>query len=85
MNFEVWAYRALIGAFGMIIWYIIRQWTIKIPQKLDTLIEVMKDLSIKIETQKGEVKLLSKLLATQEQRINDHSERIRDVEIKQNR
>ncbi|NPD46518.1 MULTISPECIES: hypothetical protein [unclassified Lentimicrobium] len=42
----------------------------------------MKDLSIKIETQKGELKLLSKLLANQEQRINEHAERIRDVELK---
>ena len=84
MEVEIWIYRGLIGFIIVILWYVIRQWAGKIDEKFDKLIEAVEKMGLKNETQNGEIKLLSNVQKTHDDRLNDHAKRIREVERKVN-
>lgn len=83
MEFEIWIYRGLIGFVIMVLWYFIRRWSVKIDQKFDKIIDAVNKVGLRNEEQNGQIEILNRVQATHEKRLNDHSERLRNIEINQ--
>lgn len=73
--FEIWIYRAIIAGAIAIIWWVVKRWVGQISGKFDELIKAVKEMA--------EVNIKQELrIGTLEERANDHSNRIRNLEIK---
>ena len=82
-EFEMWVYRGLIGLLIAVIGWVIKNFTTKVTRKLDELIDAMNSLSGKYIAQEGQIKQVVDVQSDHAKRLNDHSERLRQVEIKQ--
>jgi len=79
---QVWILTALAGFLMMAGWWSVRTWIQKIDKKFDQLIEAVQKQSEANIKQSGEINSLSKRVDTSETRLNDHSNRIKNLEIK---
>ena len=75
-DFETWAYRAIIGAALVVIWYFAQ----RVLNELKEMNMNIKGLSDKGIQHDGKLELVQSKVQTHEDRINDHSKRIRDIE-----
>ena len=82
MEFEIWIYRIMLSVLGVILWYVLRQWYKKVDTKFDRLIRVVEKIGINNERQNGDIRILSMRQQEHQTRLNNHSERIRKVELK---
>lgn len=88
-QFAYWLITGIITALLGVVWYAFTQWRksindgiSQVNEKLDELIKTIKDLGeVSIENRE-QISNLTKITDTHEQRLNDHSKRIRDVELK---
>ena len=81
-EFEIWVYRLVIVALGIVIWWVI-QWAVKrVTSKLDELIESITELTSTSKLQQEQITNISKLISDQNGRLNDHGKRLRNLELK---
>lgn len=77
--FETWAYRAIIAAALVVIWYFAQ----RVLNELKEMNSNIKTLSDKGIQHDGKLELVQSKVETHENRLNEHSKRLRDVEKKQ--
>jgi hypothetical protein len=79
----IWILTAVVGALGMILWWSIRLWVKSITEKIA---EMMAELKIVGKQNIGFEKDISRLDRSHDshdKRMQDYSERIRNLELKQ--
>ncbi|MEI6898547.1 MAG: hypothetical protein WCL00_01615 [Bacteroidota bacterium] len=82
-EFETWVYRGIIALLLIVLWAVIKIGATKILEELkamNTSLRVLSDSSL-IHDQN--IKTVNDRIGTHEVRLNDHGERIREVERKQ--
>ncbi len=78
-----WITLAVItGGAGVLFW-LLKIWVKGINIRFDSLIKEMQTLGKSLIAQDGRIQLMHERQDTHERRINNHSERLRAVELKQ--
>ena len=72
---------AIITASAAVIWWTFRSWANRIDAKFDMLIKSIQDLGVKDAKQDEQLGQIREHQRTHDTRLNDHSERIRNIEI----
>lgn len=80
-DFEIWAYRIVIAALGGVLWWVIT-WAVKrVSSKLDEVIDSIKELTTASKTQQEQINNQNRSISAQNDRLNDHAKRIRNLEL----
>jgi hypothetical protein len=80
-EFEIWFYRVLIAALGIIVWFGIQ----RLISTIRELINEVKNLSVNYKVQASQILGILGTISDFTARLNDHSKRIRDIEIKRSK
>jgi hypothetical protein len=78
-EFEVWLYRGCIVILLGVLWYLAKG----VLKELKLIRGTLQALQLAQARQDGQIKLVSNTQESHEKRINDHAERLRDIERKQ--
>ena len=81
MELKVWILSAVIGAGAVLLWWIIRKAIDGVYSRLDRMIEQNEETSKALVEHASELKSLDRRITVNENRLNDHSKRIRQLEI----
>lgn len=76
-----WILFGVTGLLLTIVWFSLRRWVVRIDKKFDELIRAVNDLIISNEKQNVEILNITKRVDCHDKRLNDHSKRIRNIEI----
>jgi membrane protein implicated in regulation of membrane protease activity len=82
-EFEIWVYRGLITALIIVLYYLFQRWIRRIDQRFDELIKAVQKQNEQAIRQSGEILNLTKRVDTCCKRLDDHSKRIRMIEMNQ--
>lgn len=77
-EFEVWAYRLIIAALAIVVWFAIQ----RLIRKFDELIGSINDLTTNYKLQQAQITSVLEQLRDITTRLNDHGKRIRAIEYK---
>ncbi len=80
-EFEIWLYRSLIILLLVIIWFVVKSFSVSITKKIDELINSINELTKEMATQRGEITQLTNGQHDHSNRLNDHGKRIRQLEL----
>lgn len=81
-SYEFWLITSIITVLFIIAFWFFRNWATHIDTKFDKLIKEVRELN-KADVRKEEkIQQIIDHNSEQDKRINDHSERIRNIEIK---
>lgn len=83
-DFEIWVYRGLIAAMIGLIYFLFQKWIKRIDLKFDELIKAVQDLSRDGVRHSEQIFGINDRLRAHDGRLNDHSNRIRKLETKDN-
>ncbi len=78
-----WITLGVITGGAAILFWALKGWVSGINLRFDNLIKEMRDLGKSIVAHDGRIQLLHERQDTHENRINNHSERLREIELKQ--
>ena len=81
MELKVWILSTVIGAGAVLLWWIIRKAIDGVYARLDRMIEQNEETSKALVEHASELKSLDRRITVNENRLNDHSKRIRQLEI----
>lgn len=82
IEIQNWILSGLMALMLMIGWWSVRSWIQTITNKIDHLITSVQNLTMSNVRQAGDINNLSKRVDTADNRLNDHSNRIKHLEIK---
>lgn len=77
-----WILTGAVAFLLMVNWWSVRNWMGAVTKKIDQLIEAVHKLSESNIRHAGEINSLSRRVDTADRRLNDHSNRIKHLEIK---
>ncbi|MFK5855382.1 MAG: hypothetical protein QM503_04560 [Bacteroidota bacterium] len=77
-----WILTGLVGFMLMAGWWSARSWIQTVTNKIDQLIMAVQKQSESNVRQSSEINNISKRIDTSEVRLNDHSKRLNNIEIK---
>ena len=94
-EFELWVYRGVIGVLLLLVWWVVRKAITNMESKFDStnsriervaasvikISDSVNDAVSQIKIRDERMSNMMKLLDTHDVRINDHSARIRNIEI----
>jgi len=83
VDIQVWILTGLVGSLLILGWWSARNWITTISEKIDQLITAVQKQSESNIKQAVEINNLTKRVDTADNRLNDHSKRIKNIEIKQ--
>lgn len=76
-DFEIWAYRLVITALAVILWFAIQ----RLIKKFDELITSIDNLTVQAGKQDTQIKVLNDVVLEHRERLNKHGDRIRSLEL----
>ena len=76
-DFEIWAYRLVITALAVILWFAIQ----RLIKKFDELINSIDNLTVQAGKQDTQIKVLNDVVLEHRERLNKHGDRIRNLEL----
>lgn len=82
-EFELWLYRGLIAVLILIVAWAARMFASKVFDKFDKLIVAVQSLTGQLITHEGQIKQICDRQTDHSARLNDHSKRIRGIELGQ--
>jgi len=77
-DFEIWLYRGAITILLVILWYMAKRLLVELKEIKDAITKLSEN-GIRYE---GSINLIRNQLVQQGKRINDHAERLREIERK---
>ncbi|WP_146161516.1 hypothetical protein [Mangrovibacterium marinum] len=81
MDLKVWILSGVIGAGSVLLWWIIRKAIDGVYARLDRMIEQNEETGKMLVEHGNELKSLDRRINVNENRLNDHAKRIRQLEI----
>ena len=82
MEVQIWVLSGLVTLLLIVVWFSVRNWVKRIDVKFDALIKAVQSQTVANVKQAGEINGLTKRIDVGETRLDDHSKRIRKIEIK---
>lgn len=82
-SFILYIITGIITVSAAVIWWTFRSWANRIDAKFDMLIKSIQSLGVKDAKQDEQLSQIREHQITQNDRLNDHTNRIRHIEIKQ--
>ena len=76
-DFEIWAYRLVITALAIVLWFAIQ----RLIKKFDELITSIDNLTVQAGKQDTQIKVLNDVVLEHRERLNKHGDRIRSLEL----
>lgn len=85
MELKVWILSGITGALIVVIWWIVRRGITGIYTRLDKMIQQNHAFGRALIKQSGRLSTLERRTEVNERRLNDHSGRIRQLEINEDK
>jgi len=82
MEVKMWILSGVIAAGSAILWWAIRKAVDGIYQRLDRMIDQGEKHGQALVAHEGELKSLDRRVSVNENRLNDHGDRLRTLEMK---
>lgn len=82
MEIKVWILTSVLAIVVVVMGFLLKMWFRQIITRLDELVEEMKGISQVAAVQEQQIKNINDQIGESRQRLNNHSERIRNLEIK---
>lgn len=76
-DFEIWIYRIVISALAIVLWFAIQ----RLIKKFDELIKSINELTAQSWQHQEQIKGINNTQFDHNTRLNDHGNRIRNIEL----
>jgi len=79
-EFETWVYRGVIAVLAIILWYLLQNGFYNISKTLKEMLEEIRALNTLIARHDEKILSIHSEIDKMQMQLNDHSEKIRDIE-----